>query len=70
MSVSSRSSVEDEAEVLDDSDSPLLYDILVYREWSPQPDTKTSEVNQNGDSASNEGWKDRVSSWMRWSGNI
>ena len=67
MSVGSRSSAEDELEA---SDETLLYDILVYREWPPQPDTKSSEVNQAGDENSNEGWKERVYSWVKWPGKI
>ena len=73
MSVSSRSSDRDETELIsDDSDSPLLYDILVYREWPPQPDPKTSESSSNGDSAvpASEGWRSKLSSWVKWSGNV
>ena len=76
MSDSSRSSNQDENKVQeDDSDSTLLYDILVYREWPPQPDSKlllsSSEVPQNGGEPalpSNDGWKDRVFSWVKWTG--
>ena len=73
MSVSSRSSDRDETELIsDDTDSPLLYDILVYREWPPQPDPKTSESSLNGDSAvpATEGWRSKLSSWVKWSGKV
>ncbi len=76
MSESSRSSNRDETEVHeDDSDLTLLYDILVYREWPPQADSKlllSTEVTQNGGGEpalpSSEGWKDRVFSWVKWTG--
>ncbi len=70
MSVSSRSSVQDDNDVTDDVESTLLYNILVYREWPPTPESKTSETPQNSESAasSTEGWKDRISSWVKLSG--
>ena len=44
---------DDESDVVDDSDSTLLYDILVYREWPPNPDsafdTKASDTLQSLD---------------------
>jgi len=67
---------DDESDVVDDSDSTLLYDILVYREWPPNPDsafdTKASDTLQSLDlgQTSTESWRDRISSWVKWSGQI
>jgi hypothetical protein len=70
MSESSSSSVRDRDDV-DDADATLLYDVLVYHEWpstsasAPEPQANA----ENGDPipAAAGGWKDKLSSWVKWS---
>ena len=72
MSDSSRSSVQGDADDVD-VDATLLYDILVYREWPPISESKNPDAAAAGPDAqpdSAEGWKDRVSSWVKWSSKI